>query len=80
MLIYNLRFDNLIHGDIGIHVLAADEGIVEHVAHCQQIDEVTRHITHEVGEEILYDRQYTATVSPKLGQDEAEAALAEVKK
>ena len=50
-----------IHGDILVHVLAADQRIVEHVGHSQQIDEIAGHVTHNVGEEVLYDGQYATT-------------------
>ena len=47
-----------INGDVLIHVLAADERIIEHVGHTQQIDEITRHISHDICEEILNHWQY----------------------
>ena len=57
-----------INGDILIHVLAADERIIEHVGHTQQIDEITRHISHDICEEILNHRQH-ATDRPFTSTD-----------
>ena len=45
---------SLVHGDVLIHVLAAYEGIIEHVCQGEQIDEIAWHVAHEVGEEVLY--------------------------
>ena len=50
-----------IHGDILVHVLAANQRIVEHIGHGQQINEIAGHVTHDVGEEVLYDGQYATT-------------------
>ena len=50
-----------IHGDILVHVLAANQRIVEHIGHGQQINEIAGHVTQDVGEEVLYDRQYATT-------------------
>ena len=44
-----------IHGDILVHVLAANQRIVEHIGHGQQINEIAGHVTHDVGEEVLYN-------------------------
>ena len=50
-----------IHGDILVHVLAANQRIVEHIGHGQQINEIAGHVTHDVGEEVLYDGQNATT-------------------
>ena len=52
---------DLFNWDILVHVLAADEGIVEHVGYSEEINEVAWHVTHEVGEPTLDEWQYATT-------------------
>ena len=48
----------ILHWNILVHVLAAMEGIVEHIGNGEEINEVTRHIAHEVGEEVLHHGEH----------------------
>ena len=50
-----------IHGDILVHVLAANQRIVEHIGHGKEVNEVAGHVTHEVGEPALNERKHAAT-------------------
>ena len=59
--IYILIRCKLINGDVFIHILAAYEGIVEHIGYSQEIDKVTWHVSKDICKEILNYWQYTTT-------------------
>lgn len=50
-----------LYRDILVDVLTAPNSIEEHVSHGEEIYEVTRHIAHDICEEVLYNGQNTAT-------------------